>query len=54
MNDCFYVRIPTKQLDTLKKLYLIFMVQTLSHTKDSKGNKIKAQNIHKDLENLQF
>ncbi|CDW89623.1 dedicator of cytokinesis protein 2 [Stylonychia lemnae] len=43
MHESFFVRIPTKSLETLKKLYLIFLVQTLVTNKDSKGNKIKTK-----------
>ena len=45
-GEGFFVRIPTKSLDTLKKVYLVFLVQTLVFTKDTKGNKIKASNYH--------
>jgi hypothetical protein len=44
-GEGFFVRIPTKSLETLKKIYLIFMVQTLVSTKDAKGNKIKSTNF---------
>jgi hypothetical protein len=30
-NESFFVRIPTKSLDTLKKIYLLFMVQVLAN-----------------------
>ena len=52
MNETFFIRIPTKSLDTLKKIYLIFLVQTLVIPKDSKGNKIKASNFHNEMDNL--
>jgi len=44
-SEGFFVRIPTKSLDTLKKIYLLFMVQTLVYSKDAKGNKIKPSNF---------
>eukprot|EP00347_Sterkiella_histriomuscorum_P008264 403345746 len=54
MHESFFVRIPTKSLDTLKKLYLIFLVQTLVNNKDSKGGKIKSSNYTNELDRLQF
>lgn len=54
LPEGFFVRIPTKSLETLKKIYLVFMVQSLVYTKDAKGNKIKASNFHMDLEGLIF
>lgn len=53
-SEGFFVRIPTKSLDTLKKIYLLFMVQVLINQKDSKGNKIKASNFHQDVDALYF
>jgi hypothetical protein len=29
MIENFFIRIPTKSLETLKKIYLVFLVQTL-------------------------
>jgi len=52
MHESFFVRIPTKSLETLKKLYLIFLVQTLVVNKDSKGNKIKTTNFVNELDRL--
>lgn len=52
MHESFFVRIPTKSLDTLKKVYLIFLVQTLANNKDSKGGKIKSSNYMNELERL--
>ena len=55
MQESFFVRIPTKSLDTLKKIYLVFLVQVLAQTKDGKGNKIKGSNFMAgEFENLQF
>jgi len=45
MSESFFVRIPTKSLETLKKIYMIFQVQTLANLKDSKGNKYKQSNF---------
>lgn len=49
-GEGFFVRIPTRSLDTLKKIYLLFMVQTL--VKDPKAPKVKASNFHNEIENL--
>lgn len=51
-SEGFFIRIPTKSLDTLKKIYLLFMVQTLVNPKDSKGNKIKSSNFQNDMDSL--
>lgn len=51
-GEGFFVRIPTKSLDTLKKIYLLFMVQTLVYSKDAKGNKIKSSNFQTDMDSL--
>lgn len=45
MYENFFIRIPTKSLDTLKKIYLVFLIQTLVPMKDAKGNKIKSTNF---------
>ena len=50
MIENFFIRIPTKSLDTLKKIYLVFLVQTLVYQKDAKGNKIKATNFAHDID----
>ena len=52
IHESLFVRIPTKSIDTLQKLYLIFMVQTLAVNKDSKGNKIKTSNYYNELDKL--
>lgn len=52
MNESFYIRIPTKSLETLSKLYIVFLVQTLLNTKDSRGSKIKANNFANETESL--
>lgn len=54
LSESFFVRIPTKSLETLKKVYMIFQVQTLVNLKDAKGNKYKQSNYQNDIENLQF
>ena len=35
MYENFFIRIPTKSLDTLKKIYLVFLIQTLVPMKDA-------------------
>ena len=52
IHEEFTMRIPTKSMDTLKMLYLVFTVQTLSTLRDSKGNKIKAAYSYLELSNL--
>lgn len=54
MCENFFVRIPTKSLETLKKIYVVFLVQTLVSIKDGKGNKIKATNYQNDIDSLMF
>ena len=54
LQEGFFVRIPTKSLDTLKKIYLVFLIQTLVYVKDAKGNKIKPTNFHNDMDSLIF
>jgi hypothetical protein len=48
-GEGFFVRIPTKSIETLKRLYLIFMVQFLVPNKEGKAPKIKASNFMNDM-----
>lgn len=48
MNENFFVRIPTRTFDTLKRMYLLFKVQVLVNQKDARGNKYKSSNYFLD------
>lgn len=52
IHEEFTMRIPTKSMDTLKMLYLVFTVQTLTNLRDAKGHKIKAAYTYLDLSSL--
>ena len=51
LNETFYLRIPTKSIDNLKKINLVFMIQTLENINsllDKKVIKMKraSENLH--------
>ena len=50
--ESFYVRIPTKSIDNLKKISLIILVQTLENVNSSDKKLIKFKRASENLQNM--